>query len=71
MAERKPTIDERIEAIAQSVELFIHVSREDHATLAQSQIKTEKMIVEMVESINSLARIAHAHENRITNLEDR
>ena len=60
MADRKPTIDERLDALAQSVELFIQVSRDDHERLAKSQIKTEKMVAEMVESINSLARIVHA-----------
>ena len=66
MADHKPTIDERLsrlterhEALTQSVEM-----------LTISQTKTEKMIAEMVESVTSLARIAHAHENRITHLED-
>ena len=78
MADHKPTIDERLdrlterhEALTQSVEMFIHESREGHARLVSSQTKTEKMLAEVVESINSLARIAHAHENRITHLEDR
>ena len=71
MAEHKLTIDERLErlterheALSQSLELFIHEGRE-------SQNKNEKLVAAMVEGINSLARIAHAHENRITNLEDR
>ena len=85
MADHKPTIDERLdrlterhEALTQSVEMFIHETRDSHARLAEgqaqltaAQMKTEKMLAEVVESINSLARIAHAHENRITHLEDR
>ena len=85
MPENKPTIDERLdrlterhEALSQSVELFILESREQNANLsrtiaklAEAQIKTETILAETLGSINSLARIAHAHENRITNLEDR
>ena len=74
MADHKPTIDERLdrlterhEALAQSLELLVHETQK----LTESQVKTEKMLAEVVESINSLARIAHAHENRITHLEDR
>ena len=74
MADHKPTIDERLdrlterhEALAQSLELLVHETQK----LAESQVKTEKLVAEVVESINSLARIAHAHENRITHLEDR
>jgi hypothetical protein len=35
------------------------------------QAKNEKLMGDLVESVTSLARIAHAHENRITGLEDR
>ena len=31
--------------------------------------KTQTMLAEVVESIDSLARIAHAHESRLTHLE--
>ena len=85
MADHKPTIDERLdrlterhEALTQSVEMFLHETRDSHARLsatlaelAESQMKTEKMLGEVADSINSLARIAHAHENRLTRLEDR
>ncbi|MEO5923247.1 MAG: hypothetical protein ABIR70_05400 [Bryobacteraceae bacterium] len=35
------------------------------------QAKNEKMMADLMESVGSLARIAHAHENRITRIEDR
>jgi hypothetical protein len=31
---------------------------------------TERHEAQVIESVDSLARIAHAHENRITHLED-
>jgi hypothetical protein len=34
------------------------------------QEKNEVLLGHVMESIDSLARIAHAHENRITGLED-
>lgn len=36
----------------------------------ESMAKTQIMLVEVVGSIDSLARIAHLHERRISNLED-
>ena len=67
MADHKLTIDERLERLTERHEALT-LSTE---MLVMSQIKTEKLVAEMAESISSLARIAHAHENRITNLEDR
>jgi hypothetical protein len=34
------------------------------------QQKNEVLLGHVIESVDSLARIAHAHENRITGLED-
>jgi hypothetical protein len=34
------------------------------------QAKNEVALAQLMESVNSLARIAHAHEQRLTNLED-
>ena len=65
--ERLDRIAQRHEALAQSVELIAHMQEEN----AKAQAKTEIMLAQVVESVGSLARIAHAHENRITNLEDR
>ena len=56
--ERLDRLTERHEALTQTVEL-----------LAQSQQKNEILMAQVLESINSLARIAHAHERRISDLE--
>jgi len=83
--QRLDRLTERHEALSQTVELFILESREiqarmaksmgslaeSHTKLARAQTKTERILAETLESVNRLARIAHAHENRITNLEDR
>ena len=65
--ERLDRIAQRHEALAQTVELIAHMHEEN----AKAQAKTEMMLAQVVESVGSLARIAHAHEQRITNLEDR
>jgi hypothetical protein len=85
------TIDERLDALVQTVELMAHFQqdaekRHDEAWRkileAQRQnveaqrrneeaiAKTQVMIVDMVESIDSLSRVAHLHEQRISRLED-
>ncbi len=45
-----------------------HESKLDR--LFELQDKNEIALAQLMESVNSLARIAHAHEQRITNLED-
>ncbi len=57
--QRLDRLTERHEALTQSVEL-----------IARMQEKNEVLLGHVMESIDSLARIAHAHENRITGLED-
>ena len=76
---KKPTIDERLEALTQTVELMAAVQREGiqrHEALNQTveiiagmQRKNETLLAEVIESINSLARIAQAHERRLDRLE--
>ena len=39
-----------------------HVHQEDHG-------KNQVLIAQILESINGLARIAHSHEQRLSNLE--
>jgi hypothetical protein len=58
--ERLERLTERHEALTQTVELLVH-----------SQQKNEEMLAHVIESIDSLARIAHAHEQRLSNLEGR
>jgi flagellar biosynthesis/type III secretory pathway chaperone len=57
--QRLDKLTERHEALTQTVELT-----------ARMQQKNEVLIAHLIESVGSLARIAHAHENRITGLED-
>jgi hypothetical protein len=77
------TIDERIEALTQSVELLAMFHRDSNAKmerLALMQAETENRVVRVVESLNAfgarvdqamaeIAQIFHDHEERITALE--
>jgi hypothetical protein len=65
--QRLEKLTERHEALAQTMELVVHMHEKNEALLEKSQT----LIVQVIESVDSLARIAHAHENRITHLEDR
>jgi hypothetical protein len=65
--ERHEAIEEKHQALAQSVELLAHLQIKTEERL----LKNEILLGEVMESVNSLARIAHAHEQRITGLEDR
>lgn len=56
--QRLDRLTERHEALTQSVELLVH-----------SQRKNEEMLAHVIESIDSLSRIAHLHEHRISDLE--
>ena len=76
--QRLDKLAERHEALAQSVELLLHTQREafeKHDAAFQKYdaafAKNQILLSQVVESIDSLARIAHAHEQRITGLEDR
>jgi hypothetical protein len=60
-------IDRRLEALAQSVELIAHMQMKNE----EAHQKNEVLLANVIESVNSLARIAHAHEQRISGLEDR
>ena len=58
--ERKPTIDERLEALVQTVELLAGMQRENDNQIAQ----LTRLIAQDGENIRALARIAEAHEHR-------
>ena len=60
--ERLDRLTERHEALTQTVELMVHEQRE---WLAKNQV----LMTHVLESIDSLARIAHTHERRISDLE--
>lgn len=70
------TVDERIEqlavrqeALAQSVELLVHSQREFVDQQRTFNSKNQELMAHMMESIDSLARIAHGHERRISDIE--
>ncbi len=71
-----PTIDDRIKAIAESLELLTLHSRENfdrlHGVmnaLAEAQVKTEEAQVRTEARLDSLIRIVASHERRIDALE--
>jgi hypothetical protein len=59
----KPNIDQRLEALTQSVELLAAMQRE-------SEKAWTARFAEIASSITSLLRIAEIHEHRISGLED-
>ena len=59
------TIDERLEALTQSVELIAHAQMKNEADIA----KLTELMAETGRFINSLAHIAEAHEHRLDRLE--
>jgi hypothetical protein len=64
--QRLDKLAERHEALTQTVELIARMQQKNE----EAHNKNEVLIAQVMESVNSLARIAHAHENRITGLED-
>ena len=74
--ERLDRLTERHEALTQTVELLVHEQREwwekseqVHERNEKMQEKNQILIAQMLEGIDSLARIAHVHEQRISDLE--
>lgn len=66
------TIDERLdrltgrhEALTQTVELLAHQQGKN----LEAQAKNETLMAHLMETIGSLARIAHSHEQRLSDLE--
>ncbi len=60
--ERLDRLTERHEALTQSVELLVHEQRGWWE-------KNQTMMAHVLESLDSLARIAHAHARPLSNLE--
>jgi hypothetical protein len=60
------SIDERIQAIVESVELLLLESREHSKQLQEHS----KQLQQDGENIRALARIAEIHERRLTSLKD-
>jgi hypothetical protein len=70
------TLDERIEALTQSVELLVHSNRDNEAHITAMREENDRRFAEISrlfaqthEFINSLAHIAEAHEQRLHDLE--
>jgi uncharacterized protein YktB (UPF0637 family) len=63
--ERLARLAERHEALTQSVELIAHLQQKNEETLEKNQV----LMAHVIENIDRLARIAHAHEQRISGLE--
>jgi ABC-type transporter Mla subunit MlaD len=67
------TIDERLEALTQTVELIAHAqikTDERIEKLTEDVAKLTGLMAETDRFINRLAHIAEAHEQRIEHLED-
>ncbi|HEV2202518.1 MAG TPA: hypothetical protein VGR73_22095 [Bryobacteraceae bacterium] len=78
------TIDERLdrltarhEALTETVEILVHtqkefLDRQEAINEKQEAINEKNQVVmaEIMESINSLARIAQSHERRISDIEE-
>jgi hypothetical protein len=60
------TIDERLDALTQSVELLSHTGQATDRRINQ----LTSLIQQDAENIRALARIAEAHEHRIGDIED-
>jgi hypothetical protein len=70
--ERLDRLTERHEALTQTVEIIAGMQKkneEAHQRNEEAHRKNEVLLAHVMESIDSLARIAHAHEQRITRLE--
>jgi enoyl-[acyl-carrier-protein] reductase (NADH) len=71
------TIDERLEALTQSLELVAHMQQAEEKRAAERDAKTDQRIsriLDLVEkqagNIDKLAALAHEHEQRIERLEN-
>ena len=70
--ERLDRLTERHEALTHTVELLAGMHQDlasKHLDLARMQQKNEALMAQVLEAINSLARIAQAHERRLEDLE--
>jgi hypothetical protein len=71
--ERLKRLAERHEALRRSVKRLGHLHQKNEEAQRKNEILLEKnqiRIAEIKQSVNSLARIAHARERRSSDLED-
>jgi hypothetical protein len=67
------TIDERLEAVTMNLELMSHNQEAQDKRIELLTAVTEKLVTAVerdAENIRALARIAEAHEQRLTDIED-
>ncbi len=67
-------IDERLEAISTQLELLTHMQADTERRFQENERRFEKVVdllAEVGSGIRALTRVAEAHEDRITRLEDR
>jgi Ni,Fe-hydrogenase III large subunit len=69
--ERLDRLTERVDAIAQSVELLTHLHQDLERETSARFAEVASRFSETLGFINRLARIAEAHEQRLDDLEDR
>ena len=65
------TLDERIEALVQSVELMAGMHRDYERAAEERSTRLDKRMAEIMESINTLGRIAGLHDDRLDEHEQR
>lgn len=65
------TIDERLEALTQTVELTAAMHRDNERAYEERSRATDQRLREIMESINALARIAGLHQDRLDDHGDR
>jgi hypothetical protein len=63
------TIDERLEALTQTVELIAHMQQAEEKRAAERDALTDRRLNRILDGIEKLATIAHDHEQRIDGLE--
>jgi hypothetical protein len=71
--ERLDRLAERHEELTQTVQIIAGMQLQNEEAHRKNEVMLEKnqiLLAHVMESVDSLARIAHAHENRISNLEE-
>jgi hypothetical protein len=63
------TIDERLEALAQTLELTAHMQQAEEKRAAERDAITDARINLVLDGIEKLVIVAHDHERRIERLE--
>ncbi|HEU0139871.1 MAG TPA: hypothetical protein VFQ79_09185 [Bryobacteraceae bacterium] len=63
------TIDERLEALTQTVEIIAGMQQETERLMQESDRRTEARIAQLTETMNRLANIVIRHEERLDQLD--